>query len=663
MSDLRLKDPNTESASVGEPRGQNAPNSHQHNHEHGDEHDHEDHDRDEGWIEWARVAFVAVILLLVWAKVVPLVRGIDILAVLGVLIGGYPIFKEAITDLLERRMTMELSMTIALVAASVIGEFFTALLITVFVLIAEILEGMTVGRGRRAIRELLDLLPQTAEVRSAGQVAARSLSEVEIGDVVLVRPGGRIPVDGVVSSGHSFVDQSTITGESMPVEKISGTPVFAGTINQSGVLEIRAEKIGRDTAFGRIIEAVERAERSRAPIQRTADRLAGYLVYFALACAAVTFLLTHNARSTISVIVVAGACGIAAGTPLAILGGIGRAARMGAIVKGGLYLEVLSSVDTVVLDKTGTLTLGTPEIFDVHVYDGATPKDVMRIAATAERFSEHPLAKAIVKRAADWSVPIGEPAAFRYSPGMVIVCEVEGQRTLVGTRALLEQDGLPVPDDGSRSEQYSEVMVATGGRLLGSIRIADVLRSEATAAVAEMRNLGLRTVLLTGDRKEIADATAKELGVDEVQSELLPDQKVARVRQLRAEGRTVAMVGDGVNDAPALMESNVGIAMGSGTDVARESASVVLLGNDLLRFTEVLKLARRCRAIIMANFAGTLAVDSVGVALAAFGFLNPVLAALIHVSSELLFILNSARLLQRPAPGRHSRQFPKSARS
>ena len=633
--------------SLGEPRGQSAANSrnpHEHDREHGDDRT-EHHDHDEGWLEWARVAFVAAVLVLVWAHVIPPVHGIDILALAGVLIGGYPIFKEAITDLLDRHMTMELSMTIALVAASVIGEFFTALLITVFVLVAEILEGMTVGRGRRAIRELLDLLPQTAEVRSAGQVAARSLAEVQVGDVVLVRPGGRIPVDGVVAGGHSFVDQSTITGESMPVEKISGAPVFAGTINQSGVLEIRAEKIGRDTAFGRIIEAVERAERSRAPIQRTADRLAGYLVYFALVCAALTLLITHNARSTISVIVVAGACGIAAGTPLAILGAIGQAARKGAIVKGGLYLEVLSAVDTVVLDKTGTLTLGTPEVFDVHAYNGYSPRDVVRTAATAERFSEHPLAKAIAKQASDWALPVGEPQAFRYVPGMGIVCDVVGQRTLVGTRGLLQQEGLTVPEDGNSPEQFSEVIVATGGRLLGAIRIADVLRSEAAKAVAEMRNLGLRTVLLTGDRREIADATAKQLGVDEVQAELLPDQKVARIRQLRADGHTVAMVGDGVNDAPALMESNVGIAMGSGTDVARESASVVLLGNDLLRFAEVLKVARRCRAIIMANFLGTLAVDSVGVGLAAFGLLNPVLAALIHVSSELLFILNSARLL------------------
>jgi Cd2+/Zn2+-exporting ATPase/Cu+-exporting ATPase len=269
----------------------------------------------------------------------------------------------------------------------------------------------------------------------------------------------------------------------------------------------------------------------------------------------------------------------------------------------------------------------------------------MRIAATAERFSEHPLAKAIVRKASDWSLMVGEPAHFQYAPGRGIVCEVEGRRTLAGTRALLELEGLRIPDDAIASEQLSEVMIATGGRVLGAIRIADVLRAEAAAAVREMKDLGYRTVLLTGDRREIAEATARELGVDEVQAELLPEQKVARVRQLRAEGKTVAMVGDGVNDAPALMESNVGIAMGSGTDVARESASVVLLGNDLLRLVEVLKTARRCRGIILANFAGTLAVDGAGVLLAALGLLNPVLAALIHVSSELLFISNAARLL------------------
>ncbi|HUA63549.1 MAG TPA: cation-translocating P-type ATPase [Verrucomicrobiae bacterium] len=634
MANAHLAQPKT-------PGTKPAEQNHQHDH---DEDDHE-HDHGEGWREWARVAFVAVILILVWSQLVPRLKGVDILALIGVMVGGYPIFKEALTDLLEHHMTMELSMTIALVAASAIGEFFTALLITVFVLIAEILEGMTVGRGRRAIRELLDLLPQQVEVRLLGSVSERHLTEIQVGDMVLVRPGGRIPVDGSVASGHSFVDQSAITGESMPVEKVVGAQVFAGTINQSGVLEIQTDRIGRDTAFGRIIQAVERAERSRAPIQRTADRLAGYLVYFALGCAALTLFITHNARSTISVIVVAGACGIAAGTPLAILGAIGRAARKGAIVKGGLYLEILSAVDTVVLDKTGTLTLGTPEVLAIQTYNGTSSTEVLRIAATAERFSEHPLAKAVLKKASEQGQHVGEPGAFRYVPGKGIACEVDGESTCVGTRAFLEEQGIAIPAGGNGSDHYSVAMVASRGRVLGEIRIADVLRAEATTAVAEMKQLGLRTILLTGDRKEIADATAKQLGVDEVASELLPDQKVSRVRELRSAGRTVAMVGDGVNDAPALMEAHVGIAMGSGTDVARESASVVLLGDDLFRFAEVLKLARRCRSIIMANFVGTLAVDSVGVLLAAFGMLNPVLAALIHVSSELLFILNSARLL------------------
>jgi heavy metal translocating P-type ATPase len=620
------------------------------------DHGHEHEPDEEAWLQWGRVGFAAITLALVWLNFAPPVHGINVLALCGILISGYPIFKEAVADLLERRMTMELSMTIALAAASAIGEFVTALLITLFVLVAEIIEGMTVGRGRRAIRDLLDLLPQTAEVKSAGRLSEKSLSEVRVGEVLLVRPGARVPVDGVVETGHSFVDQSPVTGESMPVEKVGGTSVFAGTINQSGVLEVRAEKIGRDTAFGRIIEAVERAERSRAPIQRTADRLAGYLVYFALGCAALTFLITRDARSTISVIVVAGACGIAAGTPLAILGAIGQAARKGAIIKGGLYLEVLSAVDTVVLDKTGTLTLGTPEIVDVLPSNGYDSREVMRIAATAERFSEHPLAKAIVRKASDWSLAIGEPSRFRYTPGKGIICEIETVPTAVGTRALLQQEGVCVPDGSDGPQRFSEVMVATGGRLLGSIRIADVLRAEAAAALREMKSSGYRTILLTGDRKEIADAIGAQLGVDEVQAELLPDQKVARVKELRALGKTIAMVGDGINDAPALMEANVGVAMGSGTDVARESASVVLLGNDLLRFADVLKISRRCRGIIMANFAGTLAVDTVGMILAAFGLLNPVLAALIHVSSELLFIANSARLL--PAVQRNEPLVP-----
>ena len=459
----------------------------------------------------------------------PRVHHLDLVALTGILVGGYPIFREAIADILQGRMTMELSMTIALVAASAIGEFMTALVIALFVLVAEILEGMTVGRGRRAIRGLLDVLPQIAEIRVEGQVSTRPLSDMRAGDLVVVRPGGHIPADGVVVSGHSFVDQATITGESLPVEKTPGARVFAGTINHSGVLEIQAERVGADTAFGRIIEAVERAENSRAPIQRLADRLAGYLVYFALGCAVLTWFVTHNARSTISVIVVAGACGIAAGTPLAILGAIGRAARLGAIIKGGLYLEILSTVDTVVLDKTGTLTMGTPKVLEAD-------REAVRIAATAERFSEHPLAKAIVAQAAEWSLPVGEPANFRYLPGKGILCEVDGLHTAVGTRALMHDQAVEVPDPDDNHRSYSEVLVAQAGRYVGAVKIVDVLRPEAAQAIKEMKALGCRTVVLTGDRKEVGHSIATKLGVDEVDSELLPEGKVGRVLEVAQAG-------------------------------------------------------------------------------------------------------------------------------
>lgn len=307
-------------------------------------HDHEEqesHDHSLEWVDLVRIGLVALACLASWFDLWRYVACFDVIALVATVAGGYPIFKEAVANLLTRRMTMELSMTIALAAALAIGDFFTALVIVLFVLVAEVLEGLTVGRGRRAIKDLLDLLPPNAVVRRGGSTQEVAAAEVQVGDVVLVKPGARIPVDGVVVAGNSFVDQATITGESMPVEKVAGGKVFAGTINQSGILEVRTEGIGRDTAFGKIIEAVERAEQSRAPIQKTADRLAGYLVYFAIGCALLTFLLTRDVRSTISVVIVTGACGIAAGTPLAVLGAIGRAARQGAIIKGGLYLETL----------------------------------------------------------------------------------------------------------------------------------------------------------------------------------------------------------------------------------------------------------------------------------------------------------------------------------
>jgi heavy metal translocating P-type ATPase len=618
------------------------PQAEQRDHDH---HGPEDHDHSLEWVDLLRIGLVALACRASWLGLSQYVANFDMIALIATLVGGYPIFKEAVANLVARRMTMELSMTIALAAALAIGEFFTALVIVLFVLVAEVLEGLTVGRGRRAIKDLLDLLPQQAVVRRGGGTQEVGAAELKVGDVVLVKPGARVPVDGVVVAGNSFVDQAPIAGESLPVEKLPGSSVYAGTINQSGVIQVRTEGIGRDTAFGKIIEAVERAEQSRAPIQKTADRLAGYLVYFAIGCAVLTFLVTRDVRSTISVVIVAGACGIAAGTPLAVLGAIGRAARQGAIIKGGLYLEMLGTVDTIVLDKTGTLTLGNPEVTGVQPCADATPESVVRAAAVAEARSEHPLAKAVLRKAAGMSLPVAEPERFEYVPGKGIACSLDGEQIVVGNRAFLEERQVDLPTSSSAAGPGSEMLVGRNGHLLGSLHIEDALRPEAVRAVAALRTMGLRTVLLTGDTEAIAQAVGRRLGLDEVHAGLLPDEKVAKVKALRAAGKRVAMVGDGINDAPALTEANVGVAMGSGTDVARESADVVLLGNDLAKFVETLQVARRCRRSIWFNFAGTLFVDSLGMGLAAFGMLNPLFAAFIHVSSELAFILNSARLL------------------
>ena len=587
----------------------------------------------------SRIVLVAVGCGLAWFHVWQPVLGIATL-----LIGGWPIFHEAVENALGRKMTMELSMSMAILAAAAIGEIFTALMITLFVLVAEVLEGLTVSRGRHAIKELLDYLPQTATVRRDGIATEMLLRDLRQGDLVLVNPGGRLPADGFVVSGHSFVDQSTITGEPMPVEKSTGSLVYAGTINQRGALEVRAERIGRDTTFGQIIEAVERAEQSRAPIQKLADRLAGYLVYFAIGAAILTFLITRNVRSTISVVIVAGACGIAAGTPLAILGGIGRCARRGAIIKGGSYLEALATVQTIILDKTGTLTFGNPRVREVIPAAGVSERELLEAASIAERRSEHPLAVAILARAQELSIPSSEPDSFSYEPGMGVLVDADGTTILAGRRRFLRDREVRFPDLAP-AEDASEVLVSRDGRFLGQVLIADVIRPEARAAIASMRQLGMRTILLTGDDTIVATVVANAIGVDEVDAELLPDDKLARVEALVRGGQRVAVVGDGINDAPALSAATVGVAMGSGTDIARESADVVLLGNDLAQFAATLLIARRTRAIIMQNFAGTLIVDGVGIGLAAFGFLNPLLAALIHVTSELAFILNSARLL------------------
>lgn len=543
-------------------------------------------------------------------------------------------------------------MTLALFGALFIGQFLTALVIAFFVLFAELLEGFTVGSGRRAIEKLINSLPRSVTVRRDGQERELSTSEVANGETIIIRPGERIPADGSVSKGHSYVDQASITGESLPVEKVEGSNVFAGTINKDGVLEVRVEKIGRDTTFGKIIEIVEQAEKSQAPVQRVADRLAAGLVYFAFGAAVLTFIVTRNVTSTIAVVIVAGACGVAAGTPLAILAGIGSAARRGIIIKGGIHLEQLHRIDTVVLDKTGTLTLGVPQVTAITAAKGATEEEVLQSAAIAEQHSEHPLGEAIVRRARERKLVLRGYSGLRYFPGKGMSCTEGDSEILAGTRAFLEESGVSVPatmekdSAAERQGSVTVVLVARDRKVLGTITLADQLRAEAKAAVVDLHRRGYRTILLTGDADAAAKSVGQELGVQEALGGLLPEQKLQKVRELLRQGRKVAMVGDGVNDAPALAEATVGIAMGQGTDVALETADVTLMTSDLSRLVEVLSISKRCYRVIMFNFWGTILVDLTGIVLAFLGQLSPILAALIHVGSELAFILNSARLFR-----------------
>ena len=629
-----------------------ADHSHAHDHHDDDDRDHDDHDHGTGTGEYLRLGLLGIIVvasLTGWWR--PFMDR-DWLAFAGTVIGGLPIYKEAWKNLLRRRMTMELSMTIALLSALAIGQFFTAIVIAFFVLFAELLEGYTVGGGRRAIEKLINTLPRHVTVRRNGQESELKAEELSAGEVIVIRPGERIPVDGTVTKGSSYVDQSSITGESLPIEKTEQSKVFAGTINKNGVLEVSVERVGRDTTFGKIIQVVEQAEKSKAPVQRIADRLAAGLVYFALSAAILSFIVTRNLTATIAVIIVAGACGVAAGTPLAILAGIGSAARRGIIVKGGLYLEKLADIDTIVLDKTGTLTIGVPEVTGIQVANGATQNEVLQNAAIAEQHSEHPIGEAIIRKARTAKLSLREYSDFRYIPGKGLTCLDAGSKIVVGTRTLLEENEVRVDTNGDGSflnaTKRGETLVYVGRNttVLGALSIADQLRNEAIQAVDGLKRQGYRTVLLSGDSSEAASAIGGQLGVHEAIGNLLPEQKLEKVRELLRQGRKVAMVGDGVNDAPALAEATVGIAMGGGTDVALETADITLMTSDLSRLTEVFGVAKRCYGVIMFNFWGTIAIDTLGIVLAFFGLLAPIIAALIHVGSELAFILNSARLFR-----------------
>jgi Cd2+/Zn2+-exporting ATPase/Cu+-exporting ATPase len=577
---------------------------------------------------------------------------VDFIGLCSALIGGYPIYKETFQSLRHKKINMEVSMALAIIASLIVGQFTAAAVIAFFVILAEFLENLAVDQGKSTILKLEEASPKTALVRRGGLESEVNISSLSSNEIVLVRDGERIPVDGVVVNGSALVNQSTITGETVSVEKTVGAKVYAGSVNESGLIEVRTERIGTDTTFGKIIELVKEAESRRAPVEKTADRLATWLVEFAILFSVVTFIVTRNLISTISVIVVAGACGVAAGTPLAMIATIGNASKRGVIVKGGSYIEELSRVDTVVIDKTGTLTFGEPIVTDVTPIRSSNQEHVLQLAATAEKYSKHPIANAIVSRAEQLGLKPDAHSSFNYIPGKGVLVEGNGDRILVGNTNLLNEEGVDISPEAlsaaaqRAAEGKTAVYVAHERKVCGLIAISDRIRDESKNAIGELNRLGVKTIMLTGDNKVAARIVAKEVGIDDVYAELLPQDKVAIIKQLVAEGHRVAMVGDGINDAPALAYAHVGIGMGAGTDVTIEEADIVLMTNDLQKIAYVLKVSKKAYRTIMQNFYGTLTVDGVGVTLAFLGLLSPLLAAGIHVASEFAFISNSARLIK-----------------
>jgi heavy metal translocating P-type ATPase len=581
---------------------------------------------------------------------------VEVVAVATTLGGGLPVYVETYRALRLGRINMEASMALAIFASLAILQFTAAVVITFFVLLSEYIEAYALDRGRSTLVALERSAPKRALVRRNGREEEVDPTSLHIDDTVVVRQGERIPVDGQVTLGDASVNQAPITGESTAVDKHSGDSVYCGAVVEHGTIEVRTEKVGRETVFGKVLHLMEEAEGKRAPIQRISDRLAALLIEAAIGFSVVALLLTRNLTSTISVIVVAGACGVAAGTPLAIVATIGKAAKGGVVVKGGIYVEQMSQVDTVVIDKTGTLTLGESRVAAVVAFGGRSPSEVLETARRVEQYSTHPLARAILAKAQEAGLgqPLGPDSAVKgsatYLPGRGMFSGVGPQEVLVGNRMLMEDRGIRFPrtadPDPPLSGGGTVVFVARGGVAIGALQITDVIRAESRDAVTNLRKMGIRTVMLTGDNRGAADAVAESVGVDEVYSDLLPQDKVAIVARLVGEGRKVAMVGDGINDAPALARADVGIGMGAGTDVAIEEADVVLLTNDLPKIADTLRLSRKAYRTIWSNFFGTVSVDSLGVWLAVMGTLNPLSAAGIHVLSELIFIANSARLLR-----------------
>ena len=612
-------------------------------------HPHKHDDRKERLRYFGFSAVVGLLLLLNLTGVFKTILGIDTAAILAV-VAGYRTFYNAISLLFEKTISADLAICIAVIAALAVGEYLAAAEAMFIMLVGEGLEGYASKRTSSAIQRFVEQMPRKARLLRDGE-------EVEVGastsledDLIVVRAGERIPADGVIDQGSSAIDESTITGESLPRDKTSGDEVFSGTLNGHGFLRIRVTRAGSDTTLARVIKLVQESKNRKAPVERLADRYAKFFLPLLLITAAATFYFTRDWMRTVAVLIIACPCALILATPTAMVAAIGGLARRGILVRGGSVLQLASKVDTVVFDKTGTLTEGKFEILNI-LAAGGSEDDVLRLAAAAERGSDHMLARVIVEEAQRRGLSIAEPENARILPGRGAECTLDGRILRAGSASFLEEHGIlgaaPLLEEADRLGATA-VLVAEENRLAGAILLRDRVRAGAKKAVHQLEHLDItHQVMLTGDRRRAAEAIAREIKIPIVEAELLPEQKVDRIRQLTSQGRHVAMVGDGVNDAPALAAAHVGIAVSGASDITAEAADIVYMGQSLDKLAKVFDVSRRAVSMAWQNiiiFAGV--VNALAVAFAWLGAIGPLGAAFFHQIASFLVMINSLRLLR-----------------
>ncbi|WP_431020052.1 heavy metal translocating P-type ATPase [Bacillus safensis] len=541
----------------------------------------------------------------------------------------------------------------------------SAVLITLIVL-GKLMEARAKGRSSEAIQKLMGLQAKEAVIERDGKQMTVPISDVKVNDLVFVKPGEKVPVDGEIIEGTTAIDESMITGESLPVDKTAGDMVIGATINKNGFIKIKATKVGKETALSQIIRVVEQAQGSKAPIQRMADQISGIFVPVVVGIAVLTFLIwfffvdpgnvTSALETFIAVIVIACPCALGLATPTSIMAGSGRAAESGILFKGGEHLEVTQSLDTVVLDKTGTVTKGEPSLTDVLAYANWTEDTLLQLAGSAEQQSEHPLARAITDGMKERGLEAVEVEAFQADPGHGIEAKAAGHKLLIGTRKLLQKHHIQYEQMEASVTTLEEqgktaMLVAIDGEVAGIVAVADTIKSSSPQAISRLKEQGIHVVMMTGDNKLTAEAIAKQAGIDHVIAEVLPEEKAAHIAALQEQGKKVAMVGDGINDAPALATANIGMAVGTGTDVAMEAADITLMTGDLHAIADALEFSKKTMRNIKQNLFWALAYNCIGIPIAAFGFLAPWLAGAAMAFSSVSVVLNALRL-QRLKPVR-----------